>query len=198
MIQDPRIGRRGPKGRIVQVPTKYVSGEGYVPAANPAPTIFWLDQEQEYFIILPVSMSRIRPETHANLLMLVGKGDQIDFPYNHSEDDQVNVYPEMYGEDEEDDVVVESAAQRKARQKAEAAKPKAAPKKTVKVVNDQTKFSLPAFNKRAQANNEDDEDGAYSNNKPVVPKTKAGIGLVSKTTPRPKSGIDPQKPNISN
>ena len=67
MIQDPRIGRRGPKGRIVQVPTKYVSGEGYVPAANPAPTIFWLDQEQEYFIILPVSMSRIRPETHANL-----------------------------------------------------------------------------------------------------------------------------------
>ena len=35
MIQDPRIGRRGPKGRIVQVPTMYVSGEGYVISNNP-------------------------------------------------------------------------------------------------------------------------------------------------------------------
>lgn len=197
MIQDPRIGRRGPRGRIVQVPTKYVSGEGYVPAANPAPTIFWLDQEQEFFIILPVSMSRIRPETHASLLKIVGKGDQIDFPYNNGEDDAVNVYPEMYDEDEED-LLVENAAQRKARLKAETAKVKAPAKKTVKVVNDQTKFSLPAFNKRAKANDEDDEDEAYPTNKPVVPKTRAGIGLVSKSAPTSKGGIIPQKPNNSN
>lgn len=221
MIQDPRIGRRGPKGRIVQTPTKYVSGEGYTPAANPAPTVFWLDKNQEYFVILPVSMSRIKPETHAMFLKIVGKEDQIDFPYNNGEDDIVPMKAQsvMLARAEEDDdyeppkrSAAEINADRKAKLLAELAAldeedvtPE--PKKTVKVVKSEgSTFQLPSFNKKSTVVNaveDEDEDEV-----PEV-KTKAGIGLIPKPqdtknlkstlkTDKDISGTDPKKSNIVN
>lgn len=226
MIQDPRIGRRGPKGRIVQAPTKYVSGEGYTPAANPAPTVFWLDKNQEYYVILPVSMSRIKPETHAMFLKIVGKEDQIDFPYNDGSDDvPMKAQSVMLGRAEEDDdqdfeppkrSAAEINADRKAKLLAELAlmdemeeeENNPSPKKTVKVVKSEPKtFQLPSFNKKSTVVNTTDDDD--EDDLPEVPKSKAGLGLV----PKPQehkvlkstlksdpdvSGTDPKKPTVIN
>lgn len=201
MIQDPRIGRRGPKGRIVQAPTKYVSGEGYTPAANPAPTVFWLDKNQEYYVILPVSMSRIKPETHAMFLKIVGKEDQIDFPYNDGNDDVQKVVVRQIGlgsnndnsdNDEEEDndyeppkrSAAEINADRRAKLLAELAMmdemgeveaEASLPKKTVKVVkSEMPTFQLPSFNKKSSATIVDEDDSE------VDAKTQSGIGLVPK------------------
>lgn len=223
MIQDPRIGRRGPKGRIVQTPTQYVTGEGYVPAANPAPTYFWLDKIQEYFIILPVSLSRIKPETHAMFLKIVGKEHEIDFPYNDGSDETVmpraqSVMMMKVEEDDEEDVPVKlSAAEINAQRKAKLLAELAAleedetpvPKKTVKVVTSEKPaktFELPSFNKKSTMveaiNDEDDEADAGI---PSKPKANGNLGLVPKE-PKPlkstvkdqDSGIDPKKSNLVN
>ena len=178
MITDPRIGRRGPKGKIVQPPTQYVTGEGYNAAANPAPTYFWLDSAGEYFIILPVSMSRIKPETHAALLKIVGKANEIDFPYNDSPDEknpnadeEYDYDPNLAEDEDEEEIVLE--------------------KKVVRVAD--PKIQLPTFNKKSAATVSaiEDEDDI----KPIsVPKDAKSIGLVSAQTaiPRPK----PLKSNV--
>ena len=206
MIQDPRIGRRGPKGRIVQTPTRYVNNEGYTPAANPAPTIFWLDREQEYFVMLPVSLSRIKPETHAMFLKLVGKEDQINFPYNDGSDDELPAARSVMlarAEDDEDDIVPvkKSAAEINAARKAKLLAELAAldeediepePKKIVKVVKSESPkqtFQLPSFNKKSTVINVvEDTDENNDDNDDNVPevKTKAGLGLVPK----------PQEPKV--
>lgn len=92
MLQDARIGRRAPRGKIVQSPTKYVTGEQYVAASNPAPTIFWLDKDGEYFVYLPVGMGNIKADSHAKLLEIVGKSDQIDFVYYKEEESDLESY----------------------------------------------------------------------------------------------------------
>lgn len=199
MVTDPRIGRRGPKGRIVQTPTAYVTGEGYNSAANPAPTIFWLDSAGEYFIILPVSMSRIKPETHAALLKVVGKANEIDFPYNDSPDEKdPNADSENYDynpdlEDDDEEVVVET-------------------KKVVQIVKPQ--IQLPTFNKKSTTvivDDEEDEDHVQANSV-SVPKDAKSLGLESASIPRPKplksnvvnvasdttNGNSPKKPNVAN
>ena len=219
LITDPRIGRRGPKGRIVQTPKQYVSGEGYTPAANPAPTVFWLDKVQEYYVILPVSMSRIKPETHAMFLKIVGKEDQIDFPYNDGSDELSHKTQQVQRSviltrDNEDDYnekpVKKSAAEinadRKAKLLAELAlideqeelenNPSLEPKKIVKMVKSEAPtFKLPSFNKKSKVELDEDED--EDEDAPRQPVLPAALGLVPKPPKVLKSTLKPETDNDS-
>ncbi len=83
-LLDPRIGRRAPNGKIVRAPSLYVTGEGYIAGANPAPTLFWIDVDQEYFVILPVSLAHISDKRHLEMLMLVGKPEDYEHFYGRA------------------------------------------------------------------------------------------------------------------
>ena len=206
MITDPRIGRRGPKGRVVQVPNQYVTGEHYNAAANPAPTIFWIDEDGEYFVILPVSMSRINPETHAFLLKSVDKGDQINFTYNSRPDEpDPTLFPPDDDEEEEPIKLDKNSDVALLR----ALVDKTNPKKTVKVVPTTQRPAKPSMASQAQAqiskpkpviekdeDEDDDEEDAYVPPTNTVQRSAKSLGLAQapSASARPK----PLRPNPQN
>lgn len=86
-VKDNRIGKRNTKGRFTAVPARYATGEIYNPVANPAPTLYWIDPNCEYFCILPAGTAKISDVLRNELMKAIGMEDWIGKnPHARTED----------------------------------------------------------------------------------------------------------------